>query len=123
MEATAQNTGKIIQVMGPVVDVEFSESSLPEIFTALRVTNKMISDEDWNLVLEVAQQLGSKRVRCISMDSTEGLQRGQDALNTGDKITVPVGKEALGRIMNVVGDPIDEAGPISTAERWPIHRP
>ncbi|NIP38149.1 MAG: F0F1 ATP synthase subunit beta [Candidatus Dadabacteria bacterium] len=123
MEATAQNTGKIIQVMGPVVDVEFKDSSLPEIFTALRVTNKLIGDEDWNLVLEVAQQLGSKRVRCISMDSTEGLSRGQDALNTGDKITVPVGKEALGRMMNVVGEPIDEAGPIATSERWPIHRP
>ncbi len=123
MEATTQNTGKIIQVMGPVVDVEFKDSSLPAIYTALRVTNKLISEEDWNLVLEVAQQLGSKRVRCISMDSTEGLQRGQDALNTGDKITVPVGKEALGRMMNVVGEPIDEAGPIATAERWPIHRP
>ncbi len=123
MEATPQNTGKIIQVMGPVVDVEFKDSSLPEIYTALRVTNKMIGDQEWNLVLEVAQQLGSKRVRCISMDSTEGLQRGQDALNTGDKITVPVGKEALGRMMNVVGEPIDEAGPINTAERWPIHRP
>lgn len=123
MEATPQNTGKIIQVMGPVVDVEFKDSGLPEIYTALRVTNKMIDDQEWNLVLEVAQQLGSKRVRCISMDSTEGLQRGQDALNTGDKITVPVGKEALGRMMNVVGEPIDEAGPINTAERWPIHRP
>lgn len=123
MEATTQNTGKIIQVMGPVVDVEFKDSSLPAIYTALRVTNKLIGEEDWNLVLEVAQQLGSKRVRCISMDSTEGLQRGQDALNTGDKITVPVGKEALGRMMNVVGEPIDEAGPIATAERWPIHRP
>ncbi|NIP37566.1 MAG: F0F1 ATP synthase subunit beta [Candidatus Dadabacteria bacterium] len=123
IQNTGQNTGKIIQVMGPVVDVEFKDSSLPEIFTALRVTNKLIGEEDWNLVLEVAQQLGSKRVRCISMDSTEGLQRGQDALNTGDKITVPVGKEALGRMMNVVGEPIDEAGPIATAERWPIHRP
>ena len=123
MEASANNMGKIIQVMGPVVDVDFKDSSLPEIYTALRVTNKLIDDQEWNLVLEVAQQLGSKRVRCISMDSTEGLQRGQDALNTGDKITVPVGKEALGRMMNVVGEPIDEAGPIETAERWPIHRP
>ncbi len=123
MEATANNLGKIIQVMGPVVDVEFKDSSLPKIYTALKVTNKLIDDQDWNLVLEVAQQLGSKRVRCISMDSTEGLQRGQDALNTGDGIRIPVGKEALGRMMNVVGEPIDEMGPIETSERWPIHRP
>jgi F-type H+-transporting ATPase subunit beta len=123
MEASANNLGKIIQVMGPVVDVEFKDSGLPAIYTALKVTNKLIDDKDWNLVLEVAQQLGSRRVRCISMDSTEGLQRGQDALNTGDKITVPVGKETLGRMMNVIGEPIDEAGPIETAERWPIHRP
>jgi len=123
MEATANNLGKIIQVMGPVVDVEFKDSSLPKIYTALKVTNKLIDDQDWNLVLEVAQQLGSRRVRCISMDSTEGLQRGQDALNTGDGIKIPVGKEALGRMMNVVGEPIDEMGPIKTSERWPIHRP
>ena len=123
MEASANNLGKIIQVMGPVVDVEFKDSGLPAIYAALKVTNKLIDDKDWNLVLEVAQQLGSRRVRCISMDSTEGLQRGQDALNTGDQITVPVGKETLGRMMNVIGEPIDEAGPIETAERWPIHRP
>jgi len=123
MESTANNMGKIIQVMGPVVDVEFKDSGLPGIYTALRVTNKLIDDQEWNLVLEVALQLGSRRVRCISMDSTEGLQRGQNAMNTGDKITIPVGKEALGRMMNVVGEPIDEAGPIETAERWPIHRP
>ncbi len=123
MEASANNLGKIIQVMGPVVDVEFKDSGLPAIYTALKVTNKLIDDKDWNLVLEVAQQLGSRRVRCISMDATEGLQRGQDALNTGDKIKIPVGKETLGRMMNVIGEPIDEAGPIETAERWPIHRP
>ena len=123
MEASANNLGKIIQVMGPVVDVEFKDSGLPAIYTALKVTNKLIDDKDWNLVLEVAQQLGSKRVRCISMDATEGLQRGQDALNTGDKIKIPVGKETLGRMMNVIGEPIDEAGPIETAEKWPIHRP
>ena len=123
MEASANNLGKIIQVMGPVVDVEFKDSGLPAIYTALKVTNKLIDDQDWNLVLEVAQQLGSRRVRCISMDATEGLQRGQDALNTGDKIKIPVGKETLGRMMNVIGEPIDEAGPIETAEKWPIHRP
>ena len=122
-ESTASNFGKVVQVMGPVVDVEFKDSELPTIYTALKVTNSTISDEEWNLILEVAQQLGGNRVRCVAMDSTEGLQRGQDALNTGEGITIPVGKEALGRMLNVVGTPIDEAGPVETEERWPIHRP
>lgn len=123
MESTTNNFGKVVQVMGPVVDVEFKDSALPPIYTALKVSNKTISDDEWNLVLEVAQQLGGDRVRCIAMDSTEGLKRGQDALNTGDGITIPVGKEALGRMLNVVGEPIDEQGPVETEERWPIHRP
>lgn len=118
-----ESKGQIIQVTGPVVDVEFREGNLPEIYTALRVTNPSVSDEEWNLVLEVAQQLGGNRVRCIAMDSTEGLKRGQEALNTGEGITIPVGRKALGRIFNVIGDPIDEAGPVETDERWPIHRP
>lgn len=116
------NKGKIVQVLGPVVDVEFDEGNLPAIYTALKVTNPSINDEEWNLVLEVAQQLGGNRVRCISMDSTEGLSRGQEALNTGQGISIPVGKKALGRLMNVVGEPIDEAGPIDTEQKWPIHR-
>ncbi len=81
-----------------------------------------MNDEQWNLIVEVAQQLGGNRVRCIAMDSTEGIRRGEDALNTGEGITVPVGKESLGRILNVVGEPIDEMGPVNTAARWPIHR-
>ena len=117
-----QNKGRIIQVQGPVVDVEFDEGELPEIYTALRVTNPSIGDTEWNLVLEVAQQLGGNRVRCIAMDSTEGLRRGQDALNTGEGISIPVGKKALGRLINVIGEPIDEGGPIETEERWPIHK-
>lgn len=116
------NKGKIIQVLGPVVDVEFDEGDLPEIYTAIRVTNPSIGEQEWNLVLEVAQQLGGNRVRCIAMDSTEGLMRGQDALNTGEGISIPVGKKALGRLMNVIGEPIDEAGPIETEEKWPIHK-
>lgn len=120
---TDPGIGRIIQVTGPVVDVEFSEGALPTVFTALKVTNPALGETEWNLVLEVAQQLGGGRVRCIAMDSTEGLKRGQDALNTGDGITIPVGKEALGRLLNVVGEPIDEAGPVETEERWPIHRP
>ena len=113
--------GKIIQVMGPVVDVAF-EGELPEIYTALKVTNPSINDQDWNLVLEVAQHLGENVVRTIAMDSTDGLVRGIEVMNTGKGIQVPVGKEVLGRIMNVVGEPVDEAGPIGAKEAWPIHR-
>lgn len=115
--------GKVVQVMGPVIDVEFAEGKLPAIYGALRITNPSISSEEWNLVLEVVQQIGGNRVRCVAMDSTEGLQRGQKVLDTGEGITVPVGEEALGRLMNVVGEPIDEAGPVNSKERWPIHRP
>ncbi|HML94502.1 MAG TPA: F0F1 ATP synthase subunit beta [Thermodesulfobacteriota bacterium] len=114
--------GKVVQVMGPVIDVEFKEGGLPPIYTALKLTNPLLNDEQWNLIVEVAQQLGGNRVRCIAMDSTEGIRRGEDALNTGEGITVPVGKESLGRILNVVGEPIDEMGPVNTAARWPIHR-
>lgn len=109
--------------MGPVVDIEFENGELPPVLTAIKLTNPLLSDKKWNLVLEVAQQLGGRRLRCIAMDSTDGIQRGEDALNTGEGITVPVGKEALGRLINVVGEPIDEFGPINTKERWPIHRP
>lgn len=123
MDSKANNLGKIVQVTGPVVDVEFKDSDLPPIFTAIKVSNPTISSDEWNLVLEVGQQLGGGRVRCIAMDSTEGLRRGQDALNTGEGISIPVGKEALGRLLNVVGEPIDEAGPIETEQKWPIHRP
>jgi len=120
--AETNNHGKVVQVLGPVVDVEFKDADLPPIYTALKVTNSTLGEEEWNLVLEVSQQIGGNRVRCVAMDSTEGLQRGQAALNTGEGITIPVGKESLGRMMNVVGEPIDEAGPIETEERWPIHR-
>ena len=89
--AESNNHGKVVQVLGPVVDVEFKDSDLPPIYTALKVTNTTLSEEEWNLVLEVSQQIGGNRVRCVAMDSTEGLQRGQDALNTGEGITIPVG--------------------------------
>ena len=89
--------GKVSQVIGAVVDVTF-EGKLPEIYTALRVSNPSISDREWNLVLEVAQHLGEKTVRTIAMDSTEGLVRGLPVLNTGDMITMPVGREVLGRV-------------------------
>ncbi len=114
--------GKIRQVTGPVVDVEFSQGDLPPINTALRVSNKAIDDREGNLVLEVAQHLGDRVVRTIAMDSTDGLVRGGQVQNTGDMIAAPVGKEVLGRILNVVGDPVDEAGPVGAKEFWPIHR-
>src|SRR5262245_20200172 len=119
----ANEHGKVIQVMGPVVDVEFPPGSLPEIYTALRVSNASIDEREGNLVLEVAQHLGENTVRCIAMDSTDGLMRGQTAANTGDGIQVPVGGPTLGRIMNVVGEPVDERGPIDSAKKLPIHRP
>ena len=115
--------GKIVQVMGPVVDVEFPPGQVPKILDALRVTNPAIDDREWNLVLEVAQHLGDNVVRTIAMDTTDGLARGQEVWATGAPITVPVGKAVLGRIMNVVGDPVDEAGPIQADKQYPIHRP
>ena len=114
--------GTVRQVMGPVVDVEFSEGELPPILSALKVSNSTISDQQWNLTLEVAQHLGDGVVRTVAMDGTDGLTRGQDVQNTGDMITAPVGEAVLGRIMNVTGDPIDNKGPIDSKERWPIHR-
>lgn len=114
--------GKIKQVMGPVVDVEFEGGDLPPINTALRSTNKAISDKDMNLVLEVAQHLGDGVVRTISMDSTEGLVRGEKVVSTGNMILAPVGPEVLGRIINVIGEPVDEQGPVKAKDNWPIHR-
>jgi F-type H+-transporting ATPase subunit beta len=105
------------------VDVEFPDGNLPPIFNALRVTNPAIDDQPWNLILEVALHLGEKTVRAIAMDSTDGLVRGIEVQDTGDGITVPVGEGTLGRIMNVIGDPADDQGPIQTATRYPIHRP
>ncbi|MCB9072671.1 MAG: F0F1 ATP synthase subunit beta [Bdellovibrionaceae bacterium] len=114
--------GIIRQVMGPVVDVEFKSKKLPPILTALKTTNKAIDDRNDNLVLEVAQHLGDGLVRTISMDSTEGLVRGQEVKDTGSMISAPVGKEVLGRIINVVGEPVDGAGNVTSKEYWPIHR-
>jgi F-type H+-transporting ATPase subunit beta len=115
--------GKIVQVMGPVVDVEFEGGDLPEVLTSLKTTNTSINDEADNLTVEVALHLGEKTVRCIAMDTTDGLRRGQAVSNTGAPITIPVGPETLGRIMNVVGEPVDERGPIDAKMTYPIHRP
>jgi len=114
--------GKIVQVMGPVVDVEFPEGKLPAIYNALKTSNVAINTEKDNLTLEVAQHLGENVVRTIAMDSTDGLTRGMPVKDTGEQITVPVGREVLGRILNVTGDPIDESGPINEKKRYPIHR-
>lgn len=114
--------GKITRVIGPVVDVEFPASGLPNIFTALTLSNPAISDKPENLVLEVAQHLGENSVRCIAMDSTEGLVRGGKVKNTGAPIMMPVGRATLGRILNVVGEPVDEKGPVETKDYLPIHR-
>ena len=117
------NVGKITQVLGAVVDIEFENSALPPIYNALQVTNTTISDKEWNLVLEVAQHLGENTVRCIAMDSTEGLVRGTPARDTGNVITVPVGEETLGRILNVIGEPVDQGVSLDHVKRSPIHRP
>ncbi len=114
-------TGKVVQVIGPAIDVRFDEN-LPEIYTALKVTNPSISKENWNLTLEVAQHIGENTVRCIAMDVSDGLVRGMEVLNTGKPIQMPVGREVLGRILNVVGLPVDEAGAVTAKKQYPIHR-
>ncbi|MGE4194590.1 MAG: F0F1 ATP synthase subunit beta [Pseudodesulfovibrio sp.] len=115
------NTGKIVQVIGAVVDVEFAEGNLPNILSALDIKNPNNTDAP-NLVCEVAQHLGNNVVRTIAMDATEGLVRGMEAVDTESPITVPVGSGSLGRIMNVVGEPADEMGPVPCEKRLPIHR-
>jgi F-type H+-transporting ATPase subunit beta len=116
------NTGRIVQVIGPVIDVEFEEGNLPSIMNALTITNPTISDEEDNLVVEVAQHLGDNVVRCIAMEITDGLVRGMKVKDTGAPITVPVGEACLGRIVNVIGKPVDGLGPISSEKTMPIHR-
>jgi F-type H+-transporting ATPase subunit beta len=117
-----QDVGTVIQVMGPVVDVEFEPGNLPEIYTALLITNPAINDEADNLCLEVAQHLGDNVVRTIAMDVTDGLSRGMEVRNTAKPIMMPVGKASLGRVLNVVGKPVDGLGPVSQEHMMPIHR-
>ena len=114
--------GVVKQVIGPVVDVAFPSGALPKIYGALKISNPAISDKEWNLTVEVAQHLGDNMVRTIAMDSTDGLVRGMPVLDTNEVIKVPVGKEVLGRIINVVGEPVDEVGPVKTKSYYPIHR-
>jgi F-type H+-transporting ATPase subunit beta len=118
----AENVGKIVQVMGPVVDVEFEPGKLPTIYTALLITNPVIDDQADNLVVEVAQHLGDNVVRTIAMDVTDGLVRGMEVRDTGKDIMMPVGAASLGRVLNVVGRPVDGLGPVSQEKMMPIHR-
>ncbi|MEO6420390.1 MAG: F0F1 ATP synthase subunit beta [Polyangiaceae bacterium] len=120
--ARLTNNGKIVQVIGPVVDVEFPEGHLPKILSALKLTNPSISSKKDNLTLEVAQHLGENTVRAVAMDSSDGLVRGMDVRDTGGPIAMPVGPECLGRILNVIGEPVDEGGPVNTKKTSPIHR-
>jgi len=120
------NAGKIVQVIGPVVDVEFDPGKLPAIYSALEVKAKQAQDifsYSERLVLEVAQHLGESRVRTIALSSTDGLVRGMEVLDTGAPITIPVGRPTLGRIINVIGEPVDKKGPVDAAKHYPIHRP
>jgi F-type H+-transporting ATPase subunit beta len=114
--------GRIKQVIGAVVDVEFPPGELPKIYTALKVTNPAISNKPYNLVLEVAQHIGENTVRTIAMDTTDGLVRNMEVIDTGNPIMMPVGREILGRILNVVGEPVDEAGEVNAKKFYPIHR-
>jgi F-type H+-transporting ATPase subunit beta len=113
-------TGRVVQVQGPVVDIAFEPGELPAILNAITIDDPT---RNIHLTVEVAQHLGDDVVRCIAMASTDGLVRGMPAVDTGGPITVPVGRETLGRVFNLLGQPIDERGPVQTAERWPIHRP
>ena len=114
--------GKIVQVIGPVIDVEFEAGKLPKILNALKLSNPSISGDRDNLTLEVAQHLGENTVRAIAMDTSDGLVRGMEVRDTGGPIAMPVGPECLGRILNVIGAPIDEAGPVNTKRTSPIHK-
>ncbi len=112
------NQGQVVQVIGPVVDVEFASDQLPDLYNAI-----VIKTDKINVTMEAMQHLGNNTVRCVALSSTDGLQRGMLAVDTGAPITVPVGRETLGRLFNVLGEPIDEQGPVDAKERLPIHRP
>src|SRR5216110_2020752 len=118
-----QNIGNVVQVIGPVLDVEFEPERLPELYNALFIDHPGDGTPPIHLVAEVQQHIGRNQIRAVAMSPTDGVVRGMAAVDTGQPITVPVGKPALGRILNVVGDPVDEGAPIpASAERWPIHR-
>ena len=111
-------TGKVVQIIGPVVDVEFPHNQLPKLFNSVEIARP-----DGRLVLEVEQHLGDNWVRCVAMDSTDGVSRGAEVVDTGQPISVPVGPGTLGRLFNVLGEPIDGGGDVDAAQTYPIHRP
>ena len=114
----AKSKGTVIQVMGPVLDIRFADDQLPGLLSAIEIPNG-----EHTIVAEVAQHIGDNVVRCVAMSSTDGLQRGTEATDTGAPISVPVGEECLGRVFNLLGQPIDNKPPVPGVERWPIHRP
>ena len=119
------NTGRVVQVIGPVLDVEFDPEHLPEIYNALTIKATNESGQEIDVVAEVQQHIGRGQVRAVAMSSTDGVTRGMEMTDAGTSITVPVGEAALGRILNVLGEPVDEQGPVgggADVERWPIHR-
>ncbi len=120
----AENIGKVIQISGPAVDVQFEEATMPPIYQALRVTSDGFDvPTPISVILEVQQHLGEGRVRTVAMEGTEGMVRGMKAIDLGGPISMPVGKETLGRVLNVIGEPVDELGPVGAKKRMPIHRP
>jgi F-type H+-transporting ATPase subunit beta len=119
-----ENTGHIIQIAGPAVDVQFGEGQLPPIYQALRVTSDGFQvPQPVDVILEVEQHLGENRARCVAMEPTDGMVRGMKAVDQGGPISVPVGRGTLGRVINVIGEPVDQLGPVAAKERFPIHRP
>ena len=124
MAPERQNIGHVVQVIGPVVDVLFEEGHLPQIFHAVRITSEGFDvPEPLDIVCEVEQHLGEGRVRTVAMKPTEGLVRGMKVYDQGGPITVPVGRPTLGRVMSVLGEPVDKLGPVNSEKRYPIHRP
>src|SRR5687767_10212226 len=117
-----ENVGRVVQVIGPVVDVEF-EKAVPAIYNAVRIVDDGAGGGvPIDVVTEVEQHLGDNRVRCVSMEATDGMVRGMKAVDTGGPISVPVGVGTLGRVLNVIGNPVDELGPVTHTKRYPIHR-
>src|SRR6201993_986989 len=120
----SENVGKGIQIAGPAVDVQFTAAAMPPIYQALRVVSDGFTvPAPVNVILEVQQHLGEGRVRCVAMEATDGMVRGMKAIDQGGPISVPVGPGTLGRVMNVIGEPVDQLGPIQFKEKMPIHRP
>src|ERR1700690_830600 len=119
----SENIGKVIQITGPAVDIQFTEANMPPIYQALRIVSDGFTvPQEINVIVEVQQHLGEGRVRCIAMSATDGMVRGMKAVDQGGPISVPVGHGTLGRVMNVIGEPVDNLGPVAYTERHPIHR-